>query len=101
MMILDKFGTKCFHAIFVGDSPNVLAANTYSCVFKDSVSARIIRAMVVHEEIAIAKIIEVIHGFNTTSIKKTITRLGIEEIISIIRCITLSTLPPFHPEMIP
>ena len=48
---------------------DVLAANTYSCVFKDSVSARIIRAMVVHEEIAIAKIIEVIPGFNTTSIK--------------------------------
>ena len=101
MMILERFGTKCFHAIFQDDSPSERAAKTYSSFFKLSVSALTCRAIVVQLEMAMAKIIEVIPGFKTTSIKTTIIKLGTEEMISIIRCITLSTPPPFHPDTIP
>ena len=100
-MILERLGTKCFQAIFQGDSPNDLAAKTYSSFFKLNVSARTCRAIVVQLEIAIAKIIDLIPGFNTTNIKTTMIKLGTEEIISIIRCITLSTPPPFQPDTIP
>ena len=38
--------------------------------------------------------IDIIPGSNTIIKSVTITRLGIPEIISIIRCIIISTLPP-------
>ena len=47
-----------------------------------------------HPVIDIAKIIVQIDGSNINTNKITIIRLGIDAIISKIRCITLSTRPP-------
>lgn len=57
-------------------------------------SPRTTRLMPIHPVIAIAKIIVQIEGSKINTNKITTIRVGIEEIISMTRCIKSSTRPP-------
>ena len=57
--------------------------------------------MPIQPVIAIARIIVQIDGSNISTNKITTIKFGIEAIISIIRCMISSTLPPKKPDIAP
>ena len=73
----------------------------YSKFFCFKVCARTTRAIVTQLVNPIAIIIDTRPGFNTSNINTRMIKFGIAEMISKKRCITVSTRPPNHPEIIP
>ena len=87
-------GKICLKAILGLLSPKVLAAKTKSLSLYDKVMFRTCLAIEVQPVKAIDKIIAIIPFPNKSPNMVTIIRFGTEEIISIIRCIMISTAPP-------
>ena len=92
---IDKIlGTKCLEIILVALAPIVLAEITNSCSFKRITSPRTKRAIPTHPTATNAVMIVIVPLGNTIINKITINKYGIPLIISTIRIITLSIVPP-------
>ena len=94
MTELSRFGKISLNNILTVLVPRVLDARICSLAFNLSVFALTSRLMPIHPDITIAIIMEVSPGLKITTRRDTTTRLGIPLMISVIRIMTISTLPP-------
>ena len=83
------------------DWPSTRAAKTYSCCLIRMVWARTTRDMEIQLVKAMVIIMDTIPGWSTKSMRITMTKLGIPDRISKIRCMRVSILPPNQPETKP
>ena len=75
-------------------APSVWLASTNSCSLSLSICARAMRLMPI-QSVSINAIVMVVNpGFKTSIRSVTITRVGMPLMISAMRCIIASTLPP-------